>query len=327
MENILIVLIISTISCIVTIVIKQIATKKNILDTPNERSSHVIPTPRGGGLAIVIGWFLGLFYFYFLGKLDKFLFLALISGIIIVIIGILDDIYNIKPIIRIIGQSVSVILALFFLGGLKSFDIGIYKLEIYWLITPLAFIGMIWLINLYNFLDGIDGYASMQAIFLSFSFFYFTSGNYYLVLAAATLGFLIWNWQPAKIFMGDVGSTLLGFNFGVFAIYEQNENSIPIIVFLILTSLFWFDASLTLIRRFRNNEKLTEAHKRHAYQRIVQYGFSHKKTVIFAFSINLILFSLAYIALRFKELMIFSFFLCRIFLFFIIKLIDKRKPF
>jgi len=263
--------------------VKFLLIKKNIVDVPNARSSHTIPTPRGGGIAIVISWFSGLFYFFINDQIEANLFFALLSGLILVFIGILDDVFNISPIVRIVAQLITAALALFFLAGLNILELGIYEFKITILLSLVAFIGIIWFINLYNFLDGIDGYAAMQAIFMSLAFFYFTNSNYYLLLAAATFGFIIWNWQPAKIFMGDVGSTLLGFNFAVFTIYEQNTETIPIVVFLIISSIFWFDATLTLIRRFLNKEKLTDAHKKHAYQRLTQFGFSHQKTVIYAF--------------------------------------------
>jgi len=290
-------------SLLLTFFVRILAIKRSVLDIPNERSSHTIPTPRGGGLAIVIVWYSGILFLFWQKQISTDLFYGLISGIVLVIVGLLDDIYD-----------------------LKIIDFGFVKIESVWILTPLAFLGIIWFINLFNFLDGIDGYAGMEAIFISLALYFFTLQNYYLILVAATLGFLIWNWQPAKIFMGDVGSTLLGFNFAVFAIYEQNTASFSIIVFLIISSLFWFDATLTLIRRFRNKEKLAQAHKKHAYQRIVQYGFSHKKTVLMAILVNIVLFVFAYFSFTSKFALAFLS-IALVILYLIIKIVDKKKHF
>ena len=310
-----------------TYIVRKIAIKKSIIDTPNERSSHTVPTPRGGGLAIAITWFIGLIYLFINNRIESNLFYALLSGIILVIISFLDDIYNLNPKIRIIAQLISASLALYFLGGMKIIDIGFYKLENIWLLTPVALIGIIWFINLYNFLDGIDGYAGMEAIFISLAFYFFSNHSFYLLLTFSVLGFLVWNWQPAKIFMGDVGSTLLGFNFAVLAIYEQNTLSVSIIIFLIISSIFWFDATYTLFRRWKNKEKLSQAHRKHAYQRIVQAGFSHQKTVFFATFLNIINFVFAYMSFQNKNLCTVYFIFTLIIVFGITYLIDKKKSF
>lgn len=319
-------LIIFFLALIITWLYRKIAIKKSIIDIPNSRSSHTIPTPRGGGVAIVIAWFLGLLYLYTEEKIQQELFLALLSGIIIVITSLLDDIYNLKPKIRFGAQFLSAGLALYFLGGLQILDLGVFSIDNVWLLSPIAFLSIIWFVNLFNFLDGIDGYASMETIFLSLAMFYFTNANIFLILAFATLGFIVWNWQPAKIFMGDVGSTLLGFNLIILALYYQNIKESSLIIFVILSAVFWFDATLTLLRRWKNKEKLTQAHKKHAYQRIVRYGYSHQKTTIFAFIINILLFILAIASNYTKQYLIFLFVVV-ILGYFIFNIIDKKYSF
>ena len=326
-QNQIIILVVFVTSFLLTWVVKFLLIKKNIIDIPNERSSHTNPTPRGGGIAIVITWFMGLLYLFIYKQIQSDLFFALLSGLILVFVGILDDIYDLKPVIRMIAQILSAALALYFIGGVKTLDLGFATVKSIWLLSFLAIIGIVWFINLFNFLDGIDGYAGMEAVFISLALYFFTSQNYYLILVAAVLGFLIWNWQPAKIFMGDVGSTLLGFNFGILAIYEQNKNYISIIVFLIISSLFWFDATYTLFRRWKNKEQLSKAHKKHAYQRIVQAGFSHQKTVLFAILINIFNFTLAYFAYIYNEYRILFLLVNIICLYIITKIIDKNKSF
>ncbi len=314
-------------SFILTYVVKVIAVKKSIIDIPVDRSSHTVPTPRGGGLAIAIVWFAALLYLFFDNRLNKDLFFALISGIVLVIVSLLDDIYDLKPVIRIGAQFISAVSALYFLGGMQTADFGLFSIGNVWILTVTALIGIIWFVNLYNFSDGIDGYAASEAVFISLMFYLFTGNNLYLILTAAVSGFLVWNWQPAKIFMGDVGSTLLGFNFAVLAIYEQNTQNISIVIFLIVSSLFWFDATFTLFRRWKNKEKLGTAHKKHAYQRLTQAGYSHAKTVILSFVLNIIAGIAAYFSFLNPEYIIPVLGAVILMLFVAVKFIDEKKPF
>ncbi len=327
MESITFYGIIIILSYSLTFFVRKWAIHKSILDVPNERSSHSIPTPRGGGIAIVITWFIGLLYFHFTNKIDNQLFLALLSGLPLAIVGILDDILNLKPGLRFLIQFLSAGLALFFLSGLQVLDFGLFSIESQWLLLPIGLIAIIWAVNLFNFLDGIDGYISAEVIFICIAYFVFFRENITLILALSVLGFLAWNWPKAKIFMGDVGSTLLGYNIAILAIYYQNKTEISIIVSLILTSVFWFDATVTLLRRIKNKEKLNEAHRKHAYQRIVQAGFSHQKTVLWALALNFVGFGLAWHAIKFENwnwlFLVIDLFL----LVFVLRYIDKKKAF
>jgi UDP-N-acetylmuramyl pentapeptide phosphotransferase/UDP-N-acetylglucosamine-1-phosphate transferase len=275
-------------SFILTYFVRKFALKKSIIDMPNERSSHKTPTPRGGGISIVLTYIGGLVYLYYLNKIETNLFLALLSGCVIAVVSLLDDIMDLKPSIRIIAQLISSIGALFFLGGIKIDIIG-NNLYLFWFINIITLLGIVWFINLYNFLDGIDAYASQEAIMVSLGIYLLTWNPICIILIAAVSGFLIWNWPKAKIFMGDVGSTQLGFILVVLAIYFNNKSEIGIISWIVLTSIFWFDASYTLLRRYLNKEKLSIAHKKHAYQRLNQSGFSHLKINILAIGLNILL--------------------------------------
>jgi UDP-N-acetylmuramyl pentapeptide phosphotransferase/UDP-N-acetylglucosamine-1-phosphate transferase len=310
-----------------TYIIRVVALKKSILDNPNERSSHTVPTPRGGGLAIVIAFYLGLIYLFIQGKVENSLFHALLSGLPLMAVSIADDIISLSPKIRFATQFVSAGLALYFLGGLQILDLGFAQLEWVWILSPFALLGIIWFINLYNFIDGIDGYASMEAIFVGGALYFFTRSEIALVLAIATLGFLPWNWQRAKIFMGDVGSTVIGFNLVVLGIYFQNTGEFSLINWLMLTSLFWFDATYTLYRRWHNKEQLSVAHRKHAYQRIVQSGWSHQKTTLWGLGINLFLLVLVWVShhLLFNPLLIIM--VAIITLMLLNQLVDRHKPF
>lgn len=279
-------------SLLLTYIVKRIVQKTAIIDHPNERSSHTIPTPRGGGMAIAITWFIGLGYLFVSGLIPNSLFYALSSGILICIISFIDDIFTINSSLRFGIQAFSIALALYFLNPSSNFEIAGIQFYDFSLLVPLYFFGILWFVNLYNFVDGIDGHAVTEAIFVSLALFFFTGNILSLLLAASCAGFLPWNWHKAKIFMGDIGSTLLGFTIGVFCVYYQSESLFSVGDWLILTSVFWFDATYTLIRRILNREKFFEAHRKHLYQRLVQSGMSHSRVVFHALGLNLFFFGL-----------------------------------
>ena len=310
---------------ILTFIVKKVAIKKSLLDIPNKRSSHSVPTPRGGGLAIVIVWYAFLSFFYYKAYISQELFFALLPGIIIAMVGFFDDILGLSPKVRLFFQGLVSLLALYFLGGLQKLDLGFFIFDNIYLLSFFAFFGIIWFINLFNFLDGIDGYEASEVIFISLSFFCFAKSNVALLLANICFGFLFWNWQKAKIFMGDVGSTLLGYSIAVFIIYFQNNNTFSLLNSLIITAIFWFDASLTLFIRWKKKEKLSQAHKNHTYQKAVQIGFSHQKVVILAMLINIILLCLTFFSLRYSNLSLLIFVFAVLFLYEITRLVDKLK--
>jgi len=313
-------------SYFLTFFVRKIAIKRNIIDSPNERSSHSIPTPRGGGLAIVIIWYIVLFFLFFYEQIEFKLFLALLSGLILAITSFIDDIADLKPQYRLIAQAISSFSALYFLDGLFLFpnlDIGVVN----FLINIFVFVGIIWFINLFNFLDGIDAYASIEAILISIGIYIVVQDLIILVFIVSIAGFLIWNWPKAKIFLGDIGSTQLGFIIVVFGIYYHNTVEFSIYNWLIITSLFWFDATFTLFRRWRNGEKLSQAHKKHAYQRLVQGGFSHLKVDIYAITINILLLGIVIINQYYIKFDIYLLLLILVLLYFLNKRIDNIFPF
>jgi len=310
-----------------TFLVRKIALKRSIMDVPNDRSSHDIPTPRGGGLAIALVWFLSVVVFHHTGDISDELFFALLSGLILVVISFIDDILSISYSVRIIFQILSITIGLFFIGGVEHLDFGIFQINHTILLSIVAGLALLWFLNLYNFIDGIDGYAASEAIFLSLVIFLFSGNLLILFLGASAAGFLYWNFGKKKIFMGDVGSTLLGYTLGILALHENNQGEMPVLLFVMLSSIFWFDATVTLIRRFIDKEQITKPHKKHAYQRIVQAGFSHGKTVIYGMVINFLLLVLAYFAWNYFNLIILALCLNLVFLGFVMRKIDKIRPF
>jgi Fuc2NAc and GlcNAc transferase len=299
--------------------------KKSLVASINERSSHSIPTPHGGGIAIVITWFIGLSYLYFSNQIESNLFYALLFGALISIVSFFDDIYELSPKLRLLVQSIVAFAGLYSLGGFESLTFGIFDISNPILTNIFAFFMIIWFINLYNFLDGINGYAGSEALFLVLAGFVLFGGNHFLVLAMAVLGFLYWNWNKAKIFMGDVGSTLLGYNIAIFTLYYANQETSNFWIWIILFGVFWFDATLTLFRRKINGEQLSQAHKKHAYQRLTQSGWSHYKVTNYSICLNIVLFMIVYFVS--KSNIFVAFLLALIVLFISMKFVDGKNKF
>ncbi len=311
------------ISFILTYFIKNYAIKKSLVAQVNERSSHTIPTPHGGGIAIAVTWFIGLIYLYFTSEIEANLFYALLVGIIISIVSFFDDLYELSPKLRLIVQALVSILGLYSLGGFETLTFGLFDISNSMFTNIFAFFLIIWFINLTNFIDGINGYVGSEFVFLSLAGFFLFADTHFIVLTLSVLGFLFWNWNKAKIFMGDVGSTLLGYNIAIFTLYYSNLEATNFWLWIVLFSLFWFDATLTLIRRKLNGEKLSQAHKKHAYQRLTQVGWSHYKVTNYSILINIILFAFVY----FISNTFISFLLSLILLYSIMKFIDSKKAF
>lgn len=228
-----------------------------------------------------------LIYMYLDSQLSSALFWALVCVIPITAVSILDDLFTLSAKVRFLVQSISSVLALYILGGVEQIHLGVFNIEGAWL-NIIALLSMLWLTNLYNFLDGLDGYAAGEAVFVGASAFLLFGNEVGLYLALASLGFLVFNWPKASFFMGDVGSASLGFIFAVLLLNDAGDPSF--LGWIILLSLFWFDATITLFRRFKNKERLSQAHKKHMYQRLHQAGWSHQKVLFGSMTFNFLLF-------------------------------------
>jgi UDP-N-acetylmuramyl pentapeptide phosphotransferase/UDP-N-acetylglucosamine-1-phosphate transferase len=314
-------------SFILTWLIKLYAVRNNMEVVPNDRSLHDMPTPKGGGIAIILTWYTGISILFFSGIIERDLFLALLSGILLAIVSLIDDIRGLRPGIRLIVQFLTAILAFYFLKGLRPLIIPEISFNYNYVVYPIAIVGMVWFINLFNFMDGVDGFASLEAIIICSVIFVFTWSLASILLIACITGFLYWNWPKASIFMGDVGSTQLGFILVVFGIYYHNAFEFSILNWIMLTSPFWFDATLTLFRRWRNGEKLSEAHRKHVYQRMVQAGSSHERVNVYLLYINMFINLLIILYRESKILQIPLFVLSLIFFYLIAKYVDRKVPF
>lgn len=294
---------------------------------PNERSLHDIPTPKGGGIAITLTWYIGISVLFFSGIIEKNLYFALLSGAMLAFVSLVDDLKGLRPGIRLAVHFLTAIAAFYFMHGLRPLIMPELQINYNYIVYPLAIIGMVWFINLFNFMDGVDGFASVEVITVAAVLFIMSWNIITILLIACVAGFLCWNWPKARIFMGDVGSTQLGFTLVVLGIYFHNTFEFSILNWIMLTSPFWFDATLTLFRRWRNGEKLSEAHRKHVYQRTVQAGFSHEEVNFFLIVINLLIIVLIICYREFKILQIPIFVFSLLLFYLITRSVDRRVPF
>jgi Fuc2NAc and GlcNAc transferase len=275
-----------------------------LLDIPNERSSHSTPTPRGGGLAIAATALGGIIIAAMLQWIDWNLAIAMSGGgALIATVGFVDDHRSLSALTRFAVQFFSAGWAMYWVGGLPALSVGNATLELGLFGTMLGVVGIVWAINLYNFVDGIDGLAAGEAIttgtiggLILLAMGYPGLAVVSLLIAAASAGFLPLNWAPAKLFMGDVGSGMLGYLFAVLAIASENARAVPLLIWVLLLGAFVFDATVTLCRRIARGEKWYHAHHSHAYQRMVQAGRSHAQVSATVLIINLVLAILAVVA-------------------------------
>jgi Fuc2NAc and GlcNAc transferase len=292
------------VSWVLTLVLRRYALAKSLMDIPNERSSHSIPTPRGGGVAIVVSFLLALPVLGGLNLLSPSALYGLLgSGLLVAIIGFADDHGHIAARWRLLGHFIAAGWTLFWLNGLPPIELFGVTVDLGWFGNVLALVYLVWMLNLYNFMDGIDGLASAEAISvcIAMCFLYWLNGHTNLIwppliLAAAVSGFLYWNFPPARIFMGDAGSGFLGIILGGFTLHAAVVATDLLWSWLILLGVFIVDSTWTLIWRLARGEKVYKAHRSHGYQHATRKLKSHGIVTAAVVGINLLwLFPIAYL--------------------------------
>ncbi len=265
------------------------AQRRAILDRPNNRSLHTRPTPRGGGIGIVVPVLLTFVVLGATNPTDRAM-VAWVAGVGLVVaaVGLLDDIRGLPALVRLMTQVFAAILVTVGLGHWHAFVWpGLWSLDLGWLGFPLTVVLVVGLTNAYNFMDGIDGIAGTQGAVAGLGWI---GLGYALedplvaatgaVLATANVGFLIFNWPPASIFMGDVGSSFLGFTLAALTLPMAQRSPAAATAGILFVWPFVFDASLTLLRRVRRRENVLHAHRSHLYQRLVLTGLSHRSMTL-----------------------------------------------
>jgi Fuc2NAc and GlcNAc transferase len=283
MTSFIVFFLISIVSYFGVSLIRRYAEQRAWLDHPNERSSHEVPTPRGGGLAIVM-LVLGIgLWFVTEAGLDRGL-IYIVGGAIIALLGWRDDLHALSPRLRFIIQGIVAAVSIFGLGYFKVVTIPMFgELQLGVVGIVITFLWIIGLTNAYNFMDGIDGMAGGVALSAGLGWMWLASNMHNafafwlaLAIAASSLGFLGHNWTPAKIFMGDVGSTFLGYSFAVLPLLSSDQGGDALMLGTLLMWTFIMDAGVTFIGRLIKRENVFAAHRSHLYQRLVTSGYKHK---------------------------------------------------
>ncbi len=300
MENILMPFVISVvISLFMTPIVKRIAVSVGAMDIPkDERRVHNKPMPLMGGLAIYISVIISSLIFL---PIDKTLISIIIGGTIIVISGIIDDIKDLSPKVKLLFQIIAAIVLIF--GDVKidfitnPFTKSNKLIPLNGFSIPITIFWVVGITNTLNLIDGLDGLSSGVAMIASLSFLFVANKFNYIpviimssIVAGSCLGFLPYNFNPAKIFMGDTGALFLGFMLASISIegVMKSVATIAIVVPIIILGVPIFDTTFAIFRRLLNGKSIAEADKGHLHHRLLEMGFSQRKTVLILYSISAI---------------------------------------
>lgn len=286
------------------------AQNRDLLAVPNHRSSHTLPTPTSGGWGFVIVMYGYLAFVIGVDRQDS-LWLGIMLGLAlpVAVVGYIDDRGHLAAAVRLavhFAVAIALVVAMrrspeLLLPGfawMPGVALGVCYV-----------IALVWLLNLFNFMDGIDGIAGVEAItaLLGAALILWLNGHTLwqhalLALASCVAGFLVLNWPPAKIFMGDVGSGFLGFLLGALALMTAATGTISLWSWTILLAVFVADTAVTLARRALRRQRIYEAHRSHAYQIMTRHWQSHRRVTLTVLAINLLwLLPLAWLASAWRE--------------------------
>jgi len=292
----------------VTGAVWRYALRRELVDIPNERSSHTQPTPRGGGLAIALVTLCGLLAYAASVNFEyrlELLFYTLGVGVV-ACVSWLDDLRSLTNRVRFAAHSLAAILAIIGLGQWDEVVVPLLgQVHLGLLGLPVSFLWLVGFTNAYNFMDGIDGIAGGQAVVAGVGWTTLgvlmdlpLVGTLGALLAATSLGFLIHNWPPARIFMGDVGSAFLGYSFACLAVLGAIKEPTLAIAGVLLVWPFVFDTIFTFFRRLRKREDVFSAHRSHLYQRLVVSGYTHRTVTLLYLALDLLGLLLAILVVK-----------------------------
>jgi UDP-GlcNAc:undecaprenyl-phosphate GlcNAc-1-phosphate transferase len=267
--------------------VRKWSLKHNVLDIPNDRRLNSVPIPRGGGLAIVIVTLIGIGFLWYIKPdwLIGNLFIFILGAILIAGVSLWDDIHPLPYWIRLAVHLIVAGAVVIGIGNWQVFQFPLLgTVDLRWLGVPVTILWIVGMINAFNFMDGIDGIAGSQGVVagIGWAIIGILSKEYFIagigvIMAASCLGFLGHNWPPAKVFMGDVGSTFLGYTFAILPVVVGQHDSQLALAGILFLWLFIFDTAVTFLRRLLRHENVFSAHLTHFYQRLAATGFSHKR--------------------------------------------------
>lgn len=263
--------------------VRRVAVRRALLDHVNERSLHTVPTPRLGGVAVVVVALAASVLGWGTATREVHVLIVVCGGIALV--GLRDDLRPLSALVRISIQ-IAVSIAFLELVGTPALLIA-RGVPLAWgtgVVTALLVLWMVGVLNIYNFMDGMDGLAAFQAVTAALALAVMLTGAsalsmFALVLGAAAFGFLVHNVPPARIFLGDAGSTFIGMAFAGLAVLGMHHD-VPITESALPLAPFLLDGTFTIVRRALRREKIWKAHRSHLYQRAVQTGLSHRDVLL-----------------------------------------------
>lgn len=265
------------------------AQRRMLLDRPNDRSLHVHPTPRGGGIGIVLPVCIAIASIGLLAPETGIAATWLVGvGLLMAALGLIDDMRHVPAVVRLIAHVCAAGLVVFGIGVWRILEWpGLLHVELGWAAVPFTILVVVGLTNAYNFMDGVDGIAGLQGVVAGLGW---VAAGYWVqnpllavsgaVIGAASLGFLLFNWQPASVFMGDVGSSFLGFLLAALAVYAGSRSPAMATGGILFVWPFVFDTSFTFLRRAKRRENVLAAHRSHLFQRLVLSGVSHRAAAL-----------------------------------------------
>jgi len=269
--------------------VTALAEKSGMIAEPGQRQSHVVSTPTGGGLGLIFSIIVTSLFVLFVSAIPGFWWQNVLPGILLLtFVGWRDDKHTVPWRVRLLVQlAVSLWLLSFGPLQLSSSDVGLFSI---------AVLAVVWMMNLYNFMDGSNGMAGFQGVFAGvvLAVLFHISGQpamalIALAVAAACAGFLPLNFPLARVFMGDVASVPLGFIFASLVVYGIQTGSLSLQVSILIMSVFTIDATMTLLARVIRREQWYTAHAQHVYQRLIAQGWSHHRVLMVYQAINVIL--------------------------------------
>ncbi|WP_326514926.1 glycosyltransferase family 4 protein [Staphylococcus hominis] len=306
MYTLLLIVVTLVISLIITPIIIKVSFKFNLVDRPNYRKVHTKPVSVMGGTVILLSLLIGLWLGHPIERAVK----PLVIGLIIMyFVGIIDDIYVLKPILKLIGQIIAASVVVFY--GITidfiSFPIG-PTIHFGILSIPITIIWIVAITNAINLIDGLDGLASGVSVIglTTIGFIAILQGNVFIImicslLIGALLGFLFFNFHPATIFLGDSGALMIGFIIGFLSLLGfKNITFISLFFPIVILAVPFIDTLFAMIRRVRNGQHIMQADKSHLHHKLLALGYTHRQTVLLIYSIA-IMFSLSSIILYLSQ--------------------------
>jgi Fuc2NAc and GlcNAc transferase len=271
------------------------AIRIGLFDIPNARSSHLAATPRGGGIVIAVFVLIEILVVGAEQLLPAMVVIGwTVGGMMIAAIGLIDDLRGVSAGLRLAVQAIGAVMLVAAIGGMQPLPTpwGVVSMgHVGWVVGVAA---ILWCVNLYNFMDGIDGLAGAQSVFVATAGAEMVSAAHagvrlpLLVLSGSSLGFLVWNLSPRKIFLGDVGSGFIGFSIAGAAFVGSTNKEFSLWAWLALNGLFFVDATTTLIVRTIRGERPVDAHRSHVYQRLAQRLNSHRAVTAIYTAVNVL---------------------------------------